>query len=138
MGLLSALVHNPDLAAGDADAIEGINIVAYVPAYSIIGDPAKQDPKTRLSADLSMAFISPDLGEDIASRQGAEPDGCSMVGVDAFALQLWQGCAVRPCNPCLDVEDHFLSWRPRVYCQVSGWHPDCNRHFAQGRQEDLH
>jgi len=56
-GLLSALVQNPDLAAGGADAIEGINIVAYEPAFGIIGDPAKKDPKTRQSADHSMAFI---------------------------------------------------------------------------------
>jgi len=56
-GLLSALVHNPELAAGGADAIEGINIVAYEPAFGIIGDPAKMDPKTRQSADHSMAFI---------------------------------------------------------------------------------
>jgi len=56
-GLLSALVNNPDLAAGGADAIEGINIVAYEPAFGIIGDPAKKDPKTRQSADHSMAFI---------------------------------------------------------------------------------
>merc|ERR1712203_1156049 len=39
------------------DAIEGINIVAYEPAFGIIGDPAKKDPKTRQSADHSMAFI---------------------------------------------------------------------------------
>merc|ERR1719230_526160 len=56
-GLLSALVHNPELAAGGANAIEGINIVAYEPAFGIIGDPAKKDPKTRQSADHSMAFI---------------------------------------------------------------------------------
>merc|ERR1719384_1865221 len=56
-GLLSALVHNPELAAGGADAIENINIVAYEPAFGIIGDPAKKDPKTRQSADHSMAFI---------------------------------------------------------------------------------
>merc|ERR1712232_542670 len=56
-GLISALVQNPDLAAGGADAIEGINIVAYEPAFGIIGDPAKKDPKTRQSADHSMAFI---------------------------------------------------------------------------------
>merc|ERR1711972_1077130 len=56
-GLLSALVHNPELAAGGADAIEGINIVAFEPAFGIIGDPAKKDPKTRQSADHSMAFI---------------------------------------------------------------------------------
>lgn len=56
-GLISALVHNPELVKGGADAIEGINIVAYEPAFGIIGDPAKKDPKTRQSADHSMAFI---------------------------------------------------------------------------------
>jgi 2-methylcitrate dehydratase len=56
-GLLSALVENPVLAAGGKDAIKGINIVAYEPAFGIIGDPAKKDPKTRQSADHSMAFI---------------------------------------------------------------------------------
>lgn len=56
-GLISALVHNPELAAGGLENIEGINIVAYEPAFGIIGDPAKKDPKTRQSADHSMAFI---------------------------------------------------------------------------------
>lgn len=31
--------------------------MAYEPAFGIIGDPAKKDPKTRQSADHSMAFI---------------------------------------------------------------------------------
>merc|ERR1711998_777253 len=56
-GALSALVNNPELVSGGIDAIEGINIVAYEPAFGIIGDPAKKDPKTRQSADHSMAFI---------------------------------------------------------------------------------
>lgn len=29
------------------DGIAGINIIAYEPAFGIIGDPAKKDPKTR-------------------------------------------------------------------------------------------
>jgi len=56
-GLLSALVNNAELVTGGVDAIENINIVAYEPAYGIIGDPAKMDPTTRQSADHSMAFI---------------------------------------------------------------------------------
>jgi 2-methylcitrate dehydratase len=56
-GLISALVHNPELVKGGVDAIDNINIVAYEPAFGIIGDPAKKDPKTRQSADHSMAFI---------------------------------------------------------------------------------
>merc|ERR1719454_463444 len=56
-GALSALVNNPDFVSGGLDAIDNINIVAYEPAFGIIGDPAKKDPKTRQSADHSMAFI---------------------------------------------------------------------------------
>jgi len=51
------LVQNPELAAGGVDGIAGINIIAYEPAFGIIGDPAKKDPTTRQSADHSMAFI---------------------------------------------------------------------------------
>ena len=32
---------------GGVDGIAGINIIAYEPAFGIIGDPAKKDPKTR-------------------------------------------------------------------------------------------
>lgn len=39
------------------DNIEKIKITAYEPAFSIIGDPAKRNPKTRQSADHSMVYI---------------------------------------------------------------------------------
>lgn len=37
--------------------IAKITILAYEPAFGIIGNPAKMDPKTRQSADHSMAYI---------------------------------------------------------------------------------
>jgi len=37
--------------------IANINIVAYEPAFGIIGDPAKMKPETRQSADHSMVYI---------------------------------------------------------------------------------
>ncbi|MDZ4754808.1 MAG: MmgE/PrpD family protein [Phycisphaerae bacterium] len=55
-GLLSLIEKNPQLLQ-DADAIKSIKIVAYEPAFGIIGDPAKRDPKTRQSADHSMVYI---------------------------------------------------------------------------------
>lgn len=45
------------LAGGDIDNIESIKITAYEPAFSIIGDVAKRNPKTRQSADHSMVYI---------------------------------------------------------------------------------
>jgi len=56
-GLVTLLVQNKALSSSSADAVEKIHIIAYEPAYGIIGDPAKKDPKTRQSADHSMAFI---------------------------------------------------------------------------------
>merc|ERR1712226_1092854 len=56
-GAIAALVNNPDFVKGGLDSIANINIVAYEPAFGIIGDPAKKDPTTRQSADHSMAFI---------------------------------------------------------------------------------
>lgn len=56
-GAITAMVNNPELVTGGVDGIANINVVAYEPAFGIIGDPAKKDPKTRQSADHSMAFI---------------------------------------------------------------------------------
>jgi len=55
-GLIDLLRNNPDVLA-DPSAIKSIKIVAYEPAFGIIGDPAKRDPKTRQSADHSMVYI---------------------------------------------------------------------------------
>jgi len=49
------LRQNPQLLA--PNAIKSIKIVAYQPAFGIIGDPAKRDPTTRQSADHSMVYI---------------------------------------------------------------------------------
>lgn len=55
-GLVDVLRANPK-ALASADAIKSIKIVAYEPAFGIIGDPAKRDPRTRQSADHSMVYI---------------------------------------------------------------------------------
>ncbi|MGA0287951.1 MAG: MmgE/PrpD family protein [Phycisphaerales bacterium] len=55
-GLVDLLAKHPEIASS-ADAIKSIKIVAYEPAFGIIGDPAKRDPRTRQSADHSMVFI---------------------------------------------------------------------------------
>jgi 2-methylcitrate dehydratase len=55
--LLDLLKANPDLLAEGGSRIKKIKVVAYEPAYHIIGDPAKRDPRTRQSADHSMVYI---------------------------------------------------------------------------------
>lgn len=55
-GLMDLLTEHPQLLADEA-AIRSVRITIYEPAFSIIGDPAKRDPRTRQSADHSMVYI---------------------------------------------------------------------------------
>jgi len=55
-GLLNLIKEHPEIAV-DPTTIDNIKITAYEPAFGIIGDPAKRDPKTRQSADHSMVYI---------------------------------------------------------------------------------
>jgi 2-methylcitrate dehydratase len=55
-GLIDVLGANPNLL-DSVDQLERIRITIYEPAFSIIGDPAKRDPRTRQSADHSMVYI---------------------------------------------------------------------------------
>jgi 2-methylcitrate dehydratase len=55
-GLLELLAAHPQLLS-DPAAIRGIRITIYEPAFSIIGDSHKRDPRTRQSADHSMVYI---------------------------------------------------------------------------------
>jgi len=57
-GLIDLLEKNPALLdEPDGGRIASIKIIAYEPAFGIIGDPAKRDPTTRQSADHSMVYI---------------------------------------------------------------------------------
>jgi 2-methylcitrate dehydratase len=55
-GLIDLLALHPSLAADEAK-LRRVRITIYEPAFSIIGDPAKRDPRTRQSADHSMVYI---------------------------------------------------------------------------------
>jgi len=57
-GIIDLVAQNPSLLAdATGGAIREIRILAYEPAFGIIGNPAKMDPHTRQSADHSMAYI---------------------------------------------------------------------------------
>ena len=55
-GLLDLLAQYPALLE-DSSQLRAIKITIYQPAFGIIGDPAKRDPRTRQSADHSMVYI---------------------------------------------------------------------------------
>lgn len=56
-GILKLIKEHKFVKHNDFESIENINIVAYEPAFGIIGDPAKMNPSTRQSADHSMVYI---------------------------------------------------------------------------------
>ncbi len=57
-GLIDLLGKHPHLLEDQSgDAISRIVVAAYEPAFGIIGDPAKRDPRTRQSADHSMLYL---------------------------------------------------------------------------------
>lgn len=57
-GTLRLLLDNKLFQNGQGiEQINNIKIVAYEPAFGIIGDPAKKTPSTRQSADHSMVYI---------------------------------------------------------------------------------
>lgn len=55
-GLTRLLAAHPTLL-DDPAQLEKVRITIYQPAFGIIGDPAKRDPRTRQSADHSMVYI---------------------------------------------------------------------------------
>ena len=55
-GLIDLLARHPRLL-DDPDQLRSLRITIYEPAFGIIGDPAKRDPRTRQSADHSMVYI---------------------------------------------------------------------------------
>lgn len=57
-GLINLVSRHPHLLDDQTgDVISKIVVKAYEPAFGIIGDPAKRDPKTRQSADHSMLYL---------------------------------------------------------------------------------
>lgn len=87
-GLFDLLTKHPQLAA-DPAAIEKIRITIYEPAFSIIGDPHKRDPRTRQSADHSMVYIVATLlrkAAEGAGRKRTEDSGQRTVWEELMLL----------------------------------------------------
>ena len=55
-GLIDLLQAHPSILQ-DRNQLKSLKITIYEPAFGIIGDPAKRDPRTRQSADHSMVYI---------------------------------------------------------------------------------
>ncbi len=71
-GVIDLIAKQPGLLEkADGGVIASIVVKAYEPAFSIIGDPHKRDPRTRQSADHSMLYlICTMLRKALEARQG--------------------------------------------------------------------
>ena len=90
-GMIDLVSANPELLA-NPDLIKTIRIVAYEPAFGIIGDPAKRDPKTRQSADHSMAYIVSTLLQKAIDQAAEKGSGTIAEGNDA----MWKTLILTP------------------------------------------
>lgn len=78
-GMINLIGDHPEiLEREDSSAIKSIQILAYEPAFGIIGNPMKMDPRTRQSADHSMAYIVASLlrkALEYQKEHGSLPQG---------------------------------------------------------------
>lgn len=96
--------HTELLDDPQGGGIREIRIVAYEPAFGIIGNPAKKDPKTRQSADHSMAYIVATLlrkALEHKARHRTLPAGGG--ANDA----LWKALMLAPADYCEDATAIF-------------------------------
>ncbi|MFN0018968.1 MAG: MmgE/PrpD family protein [Pirellulaceae bacterium] len=91
-GLFDLLAAHPALLTSPND-IERIRITIYEPAFSIIGDPHKRDPRTRQSADHSMVYIVGTL-----LRKAVESGGRSQESGVTKAVELWRDLMLVPAD----------------------------------------
>jgi 2-methylcitrate dehydratase len=91
-GVIDLIRQSPDLLDNQGQNLTRILIRAYEPAFGIIGDPAKRDPKTRQSADHSMVFIVSRLLKKAIAVHAMDATFIASAGNDA----LWQRLMLMP------------------------------------------
>ena len=90
-GTIDLIQSNPDIIESPQN-ITSIKIVAYEPAYGIIGDEAKRDPQTRQSADHSMVYIVSTLLRKAMIQ--AREEGKATIATDTD--ELWKSLILTP------------------------------------------
>lgn len=126
-GVIDLMVANPDLLA-EPGAISAIRISAYEPAFSIIGDPAKRDPRTRQSADHSMLYIvSTLLRKAIEWREAGGPEATPTTS-DGW----WNAIMLAPHDYSAEAIDDPRTRELMAKVQFSHGGPDYDRRYPDG------
>lgn len=80
-GVLKILQENPKITT-ELEKLRSLRIRIYEPAFSIIGDPAKRNPKTRQSADHSMVYIIATILRKAVETKGYDWDALMLLPHD--------------------------------------------------------
>ncbi len=118
---------NPKLLENGGEQIKNIKIVAYEPAFGIIGDPAKKDPRTRQSADHSMAYIVATLLRK-AIEQHAKLPAPSGESNDAW----WKALILEPRDYNADAIFHPLTRKLMAKIDFTHGGPDYDAKYPDG------
>ena len=122
-GLIDLIAAEPRVL-DDPDQLLGMRIMIYEPAFSIIGDPHKRDPRTRQSADHSMLYIVATL-----LRKAYESRKEGWNGQDG-----WQRLMLAPDDYAEDESALFHPLTRRLMRQIDFRHggPDYDRCYPDG------
>jgi len=86
-GLIDLVNKYPRLLEDQSgDCISKIVVKAYEPAFGIIGDPAKRDPRTRQSADHSMLYLVCTMLRKMLEIRAAKPSATKLDWTDVMLL----------------------------------------------------
>ena len=122
-GMINLIAAEPKLL-DDPDQLLDMRILIYEPAFSIIGDPHKRDPKTRQSADHSMVYIIATLLRKAYEARRAGWDGQNG----------WQQLMLAPADYAEDESALFHPLTRRLMQHIDFRHggPDFDRRYPDG------
>jgi len=122
-GVIDMIAAEPKVL-DSADDLLDMRILIYEPAFSIIGDPHKRDPRTRQSADHSMLYIVATL-----LRKAYEARQAGWDGHDG-----WRRLMLAPADYAEDASALFHPLTRRIMQQIDFRHggPDYDRRYPDG------
>ena len=122
-GIINMVAAEPTLL-DDPNELLDMRIMIYEPAFSIIGDPAKRDPRTRQSADHSMLYIVGTL-----LRKAFEARRAGWDGRDG-----WQRLMLTPADYAEDESALFHPLTRRLMQHIDFRHggPEFDRRYPDG------
>ncbi len=122
-GVISLIDAEPKLL-DDPEQLQELRIQIYEPAFSIIGDPHKRDPRTRQSADHSMVYIIATLLRKAYEARRAGWDGQGG----------WQKLMLAPADYAEDESALFHPLTRQLMQQIDFQHggPEYDRRYPDG------